>query len=109
MSHLKSRLSLASYREERRAAGLTLLILAVLGLTWSPHLAGLLWSRGPAWLHHLTTLSSNSYSVIAPVIFAFRSGREITVNTLSILSNAVLHKMDLIFIRVLAVLGAKIL
>ena len=88
MSHLKSRLSLASYREERRAAGLTLLILAVLGLTWSPHLAGLLWSRGPAWLHHLTTLSSNSYSVIAPVIFAFRSGREITVNTLSILGRS---------------------
>ena len=73
MSHLKSRLSLATYshrqqqlnlifsdflfsnfpffllsfadcREERRAAGVTVLILAVVGLTWTPHLTSLLWS-----------------------------------------------------------------
>ena len=63
------------YCEESRAARVTLVTVLVVSLTWTPHLAILTMSEPPAWLHHLTVATITSYSVISPVIFAFRSRR----------------------------------
>ena len=74
-SSVWSGLSQLMYCEESRAARVTLVTVLVVSLTWTPHLAILTMSEPPAWLHHLTVATITSYSVISPVIFAFRSRR----------------------------------
>ena len=66
------------YREESKAARVTVLIVVVVGVTWSPHLSALLppnQELAAPWLHHLIVAFLNSYSALSPVIFAFRSRR----------------------------------
>jgi len=84
-SSMKSKLSHASalllYREETRAARVTVLIVLVVALCWGPYLSCLILHTGhtpflpPYWLHPLSLTLLNCYTVISPLIYAFRSKR----------------------------------
>ena len=85
MSELRSKLSNAStllplYRDDTRAASVTVLIVMVVGVTWTPHITNIIMTsiilhHPPSWLYHLSVAMLSFYSVLSPVIFAFRSRR----------------------------------
>lgn len=82
-SSMKSKLSHAStlllYKEETRAARVTILIVLVVALCWGPYLTCLILHTGhtpvppPPWLHPLSLALINCYTVISPLIYAYRS------------------------------------
>ena len=84
-SSMKTKLSNASalllYKEETRAARVTVLVVLVVALCWGPYLACLILHTGhtpfspPSWLHPLSLALLNCYTVISPLIYAYRSRR----------------------------------
>ena len=78
---LWSRLSSVSnmlpvHREEGRAAGVTLMIVMLVTVTWTPHVTMImirvLGHRNRAWLHTLCSAVMCLYSSISPVFFCLR-------------------------------------
>ena len=78
---LWSRLSSVSnmlpvHREEGRAAGVTLMIVMLVTVTWTPHVTMImirvLGHQTPAWLHSLCSAVMCLYSSISPVFFCLR-------------------------------------
>ena len=84
-SSMKTKISHASalllYKEETRAARVTVLIVLVVALCWGPYLTCLILHTGhtplspPSWLHPLSLALLNCYTVISPLIYAYRSRR----------------------------------
>ena len=84
-SSMKSKLSHASalllYKDETRAARVTVMIVLVVALCWGPYLTCLILHTGhtplspPTWLHPLSLALLNCYTVISPLIYAYRSRR----------------------------------
>merc|ERR1719483_769834 len=82
---MKTKISHASavllYKEENRAARVTVLVVLVVALCWGPYLACLILHTGhtplspPSWLLPLSLALLNCYTVISPLIYAYRSRR----------------------------------
>ena len=67
-------------REETRAARVTVLVVAAVLLCWAPHCSILIiiatgFDNPPPWLHILSIALLNIYTVLSPLLFAFRSRR----------------------------------
>ena len=83
LSTMKSRLSNASalvlYREETRAARVTVLIILLVTVCWGPYLASLILHTGhtplspPPWLHTLSLALLHCFSVLSPLLYSYRS------------------------------------
>ena len=84
-SSMKSKISHASavllYKEENRAARVTVLIVLLVALCWGPYLTCLILHTGhtllspPSWLQPLSLALLNCYTVISPLMYAYRSRR----------------------------------
>ena len=80
---MRSRLSNASalvlYREETRAARVTVLIILLVTVCWGPYLASLILHTGhtplspPPWLHTLSLALLHCFSVLSPLLYSYRS------------------------------------
>ena len=80
---MKSRLSNASalvlYREETRAARVTVVIILLVTVCWGPYLVSLILHTGhtplspPPWLHTLSLALLHCFSVLSPLLYSYRS------------------------------------
>ena len=82
-SSMKTKVTNASnqllYREETRAARVTVLVVVVVALCWGPYISSLILHTGqspsspPEWLNPLTLAFLICYAVISPLIYSYRS------------------------------------